>query len=51
MEGRYKVRITCRRCGERFTLRGTKQKGQIVTGFKRCLCDNEDDLDIQIEQT
>ncbi len=40
---RYKVTITCKKCGERFTLRGKKGKeGEISTGFQRCLCDNEE---------
>ncbi len=37
---RIKVRIHCKRCGERFVLRGRIEQGQIQTGFKRCICDN-----------
>ncbi|MCV9948013.1 MULTISPECIES: hypothetical protein [Paenibacillus] len=37
---RIKVRIHCKRCGERFVLRGRMEQGQIQTGFKRCICDN-----------
>ncbi|MDQ0088141.1 hypothetical protein J2T12_001547 [Paenibacillus anaericanus] len=38
---RVKVKITCKSCGERFVLRGTKDRGHIQTGFKRCICDNQ----------
>jgi hypothetical protein len=48
-QARVKVRIHCRHCGEKFTLRGIRDKGRINTGFKRCLCDNEQDLDISVE--
>lgn len=44
---RIKVRIHCRRCGENFILKGIKTKGHVDTGFKRCLCNNEGDLDIE----
>ncbi|GGG05623.1 hypothetical protein [Paenibacillus aceti] len=44
---RIKVRITCKTCGERFILRGRKDKGQIETGFKQCLCDNREDFEIE----
>ncbi|MCL6625044.1 MAG: hypothetical protein K6T63_01570 [Alicyclobacillus herbarius] len=45
---RVKVHIRCRKCGETFILRGVRDaKGRIETGFKRCLCDNEDDFDIE----
>jgi formylmethanofuran dehydrogenase subunit E len=45
---RVKVHIRCRRCGESFILRGVRdQRGHIETGFKRCLCDNEEDFDIE----
>jgi formylmethanofuran dehydrogenase subunit E len=45
---RVKVHIRCRKCGESFILRGVRDsKGHIETGFKRCLCDNEDDFDIE----
>ncbi|WJH34221.1 hypothetical protein MJA45_16920 [Paenibacillus aurantius] len=45
---RVKVRIYCKQCGERFVLRGSYGKGKLDTGFKRCLCDNEHDLDIDV---
>lgn len=45
---RIKVHIRCRRCGETFILRGIRdQKGHVETGFKRCLCDNEDEFDVE----
>jgi len=45
---RVKVQIRCRKCGESFVLRGSRNYvGQIDTGFKRCLCDNEDEFDIE----
>ncbi|MDB5083117.1 MAG: hypothetical protein JWN30_3 [Bacilli bacterium] len=45
---RVKVNIRCKRCGETFVLRGTRDyRGQVETGFKRCLCDNEREFDIE----
>lgn len=45
---RVKVHIRCCHCGESYILRGTRNyKGKIDTGFKRCLCDNERDFDIE----
>lgn len=45
---RIKVHIRCRRCGETFILRGVRDaRGHIETGFKRCLCDNEEDFEIE----
>lgn len=45
---RVKVHIRCRKCGETFILRGVKDaKGHIETGFKRCLCDNENEFDVE----
>jgi len=49
MSTRVKVIIRCNRCGERFILRGRKEKDRVETGFKRCLCDNEDDFKITEE--
>lgn len=47
---RFKVKIRCNSCGERFTLVGKKSKtGTIETGFKQCLCSNEFDFDISTE--
>lgn len=44
---RVKVKIHCRQCGERFVLRGKKERGKIETGFKQCVCDNRDMFDIE----
>jgi hypothetical protein len=44
---RVKVTIRCRRCNEKFVLRGRKERGRIDTGFKQCLCSNLDDFDIE----
>ncbi|MFC5699858.1 hypothetical protein ACFPVX_01075 [Cohnella faecalis] len=44
---RVKVTIRCNRCGEKFVLRGRKERGQIDTGFKQCLCSNTDDFEFE----
>lgn len=44
---RVKVTIRCKRCGEKFVLRGRKEKGKIDTGFKQCICSNDWDFDIE----
>ncbi|WP_197035429.1 hypothetical protein [Paenibacillus sp. UNC451MF] len=44
---RVKVTIRCNSCGERFILRGRKEKGKIDTGFKQCICNNVNDFDIE----
>lgn len=49
MKDRVKVMIRCKQCGERFTLRGKKDKSKIETGFKRCVCDNDSDFHIETE--
>lgn len=49
MAERVKVTIRCRRCGDKFTLRGRREHGRIETGFKQCLCNNRSDLDIEVE--
>lgn len=44
---RYKVTVRCHNCGEKFILRGKLNKeGKYETGFKRCVCGNEDHLEI-----
>lgn len=43
---RYIVRIQCNQCGERFVLKGRMKKGELQTGFKKCLCNNDHDFDI-----
>lgn len=47
---RYRVMIHCRKCGERYFLRGRMKNGKIETGFKRCLCDNETEFEIKSEK-
>lgn len=42
-----KVKIRCKRCGERFTLKGRKEKGKIETGFRQCICSNQHDFEIE----
>jgi DNA-directed RNA polymerase subunit RPC12/RpoP len=49
MNHRVKVVIRCNQCGERFILRGKKEKNRIETGFKQCLCNNENDFHIDTE--
>lgn len=47
-KGRRKVVIRCNLCGERFTLVGKKGRaGQVETGFKQCLCNNDQDFEIE----
>lgn len=47
--GRTKVRIYCKQCGEKFVLKGKWEKGKLETGFRQCLCSNENDFDIEVE--
>jgi DNA-directed RNA polymerase subunit RPC12/RpoP len=44
---RVKVTIRCNECGERFILRGKKERGEINTGFRQCLCNNTADFEIR----
>ncbi|WP_179232659.1 hypothetical protein [Paenibacillus rigui] len=44
---RVKVTIRCRMCGEKFVLRGRRDKGKIDTGFKQCICNNDRDFEIE----
>jgi DNA-directed RNA polymerase subunit RPC12/RpoP len=44
---RIKVIIRCKRCGERFVLKGRKDNDRIDTGFKQCVCSNEKDFIIE----
>lgn len=44
---RYRVNISCQKCGERFILKGRLRKGKIETGFKKCICDNEFDFIVE----
>lgn len=48
MNSRIKVSIRCKNCGEKFILRGKREKGRIETGFKRCLCNNTEAFEVQI---
>lgn len=44
---RYRIVIRCPECGEKYILRGRKNKeGKLETGFIRCVCGNADNLDI-----
>ncbi|WP_167577447.1 hypothetical protein [Ammoniphilus sp. YIM 78166] len=44
---RHKVRIRCNLCGEKFTLVGKRAKsGEVETGFKQCLCNNDRDFQV-----
>ncbi|MCL7745883.1 MULTISPECIES: hypothetical protein [Halalkalibacter] len=46
-EGRYRVVIRCPVCSEKYILRGSRnEKGEYETGFKRCVCGNEENLNI-----
>ncbi|MFC0559853.1 hypothetical protein [Halalkalibacter alkalisediminis] len=46
-EGRYRIVIRCPVCGEKYILRGRRnEKGEYETGFKRCICGNEETLNI-----
>lgn len=47
---RVKVIIKCKWCGEKYTLRGQLSKNKIETGFKRCICDNEQEFDMITEE-
>jgi hypothetical protein len=44
---RVKVMIRCNRCGEKFVLRGKRERGMIDTGFRQCLCNNIEDFEIE----
>jgi len=47
---RLKVAIRCNQCGEKYILRGKMDSsGRIKTGFKKCICDNESNLEIETE--
>ncbi|WP_217592730.1 hypothetical protein [Cohnella sp. GbtcB17] len=44
---RVKVTIRCRSCGDKFVLRGKRERGKIDTGFRQCVCGNADRFDIE----
>ncbi|UFJ42810.1 hypothetical protein LOK74_10085 [Brevibacillus humidisoli] len=47
-QDRTKVIIRCKLCGERYTLRGRRgTQGLVETGFKQCLCDNDQDFEVE----
>jgi formylmethanofuran dehydrogenase subunit E len=46
---RIKVSIRCNKCGERFVLRGKRDKGKVDTGFRQCICNNEQDFDVEVK--
>lgn len=47
---RVKVKIRCRQCGEKFVLKGKREKGKIETGFRQCICSNEYDFEIETDE-
>ncbi|WP_202404700.1 hypothetical protein [Shimazuella alba] len=49
-QSKFIVNIECSHCGERFILKGRMKKGKVETGFKRCVCDNQDEFDISQEE-
>ncbi|MFB4211330.1 hypothetical protein ACE1TH_05365 [Shouchella sp. JSM 1781072] len=45
---RYRIVIRCPLCGEKYILRGKRnENGEYETGFKQCVCGNEDQLIIE----
>jgi hypothetical protein len=46
---RIKVVIYCKKCGEKFVLKGRKEQGRLHTGFQQCVCDNHDDFEYVIQ--
>lgn len=44
---RVKVKIVCQECGECFILSGRKVQGKIETGFKQCVCDNQQHFEME----
>jgi hypothetical protein len=48
---RYKVKIRCNVCGEKYTLVGKRgRSGQVETGFKQCLCNNRNNFEVSTEE-
>ncbi|SDC12028.1 hypothetical protein [Shouchella lonarensis] len=46
---RYRVIIRCPACGEKYILRGKRnEEGEYETGFKQCICGNEEQLNIEV---
>lgn len=48
---RVRVIMHCNLCGERYSLRGKREKGKLQTGFKQCLCGNESLFDVQVDES
>ncbi len=49
MSHRYRVVIRCQQCGEKYILRGREtENGEYETGFKRCVCGNDDKLNVDV---
>ena len=46
---RIKVVIYCKKCGEKFVLKGRKEQGRLHTGFQQCVCGNHDDFEYVIQ--
>ncbi|MBU8907215.1 hypothetical protein [Desertibacillus haloalkaliphilus] len=45
---RFRIVIRCSKCGEKYILRGRQNKeGGYDTGFKRCICGNEEQLRVE----
>ncbi|MFS1512320.1 hypothetical protein VQL36_07800 [Chengkuizengella sp. SCS-71B] len=49
MKYRVKVTIRCQSCGERYILKGRRAEGKVDTGFKKCLCNNDSNFEVQYE--
>lgn len=48
---RYRIVIRCPLCGEKYILRGKRNdEGEYETGFKQCVCGNDDQLVIEHHQ-
>lgn len=48
---RQKVKLQCKKCGEIYTLRGKMDKfGHVETGLKRCICDNENEFRVIVDE-
>jgi len=47
---RVKVRILCKKCGERYILKGRMDQNGVYTGFKQCICDNTSDFEYEVQE-
>jgi DNA-directed RNA polymerase subunit RPC12/RpoP len=50
VSNRVKVRIRCKRCGERYILKGRMDQSGVHTGFKQCVCDNASDFEYELQE-